>query len=180
MSVGVSKTKPVARLAGPSLSACFLTTISNGHSATTSTMVLSSQSYVFDPRPDFPLVTTAKRFILSEEGLTLVFAHGNGFHKEQWEPTIEDLTKLLGSHHVKIREVSQSDIWIAYVLTETILQIWALDGSNQGDAAILNERALMWAYEPICACSMFCFAFFSLADISCLSYVQFAGKTMRV
>ena len=69
-------------------------------------MVVSSKSYVFDPRPDFPLVATAKRFLFAEDGFTLVFAHGNGFHKEHWDPVIDDLVELLSSQQVKIREAS--------------------------------------------------------------------------
>lgn len=66
-----------------------------------------SQSYIFDPRPDLSLVTTVKRFIISQnsEGLTLVFTHGTAMHKESWEPTIHDLLKLVGRED--IREVSK-------------------------------------------------------------------------
>lgn len=100
---------------------------------------LCSESYVFDPRPNYPLVSTAKRYwrassaVLNDpEALTLIFAHGTGFHKEQLEPTIEDLYKLLESGKVKVREA------------------WAIDCPNHGDAAILNEKILLLEYEPVC------------------------------
>ncbi|KAK0451576.1 Alpha/beta hydrolase fold-1 [Armillaria borealis] len=98
---------------------------------------LSSQSYVFDPRPSYPLVSTLKRywkpsspFHEDNDALTLIFAHGTGFHKEQWEPTIEDLFACIETRGgLKIREV------------------WSIDASNHGDAAILNEEVLQWGYE---------------------------------
>ncbi|KAG7451534.1 uncharacterized protein BT62DRAFT_927244 [Guyanagaster necrorhizus] len=98
---------------------------------------LASQPYVFDPRPNYPLVSTLKRYwkpsspyLEDEDALTLIFAHGSGFHKEQWEPTIEDLFSFIEVHGgLNIREV------------------WSIDASNHGDAAILNEEVLRWGYE---------------------------------
>jgi hypothetical protein len=105
-------------------------------------MTIASQSYVFDPRPNHPLLVTAKRYWLTNsrylndpDALTLIFTHGTGFHKEQWEPTIDDLNALLAddSNSVKVREM------------------WSIDAPNHGDAAVLNEKALLWGYEP-CMC----------------------------
>ncbi|KAK0205228.1 Alpha/beta hydrolase fold-1 [Desarmillaria ectypa] len=98
---------------------------------------LSSQSYIFDPRPNYPLVSTIKRywnplspFLEDNDALTLIFTHGTGFHKEQWEPTIEDLFSRIETHGgLKVREV------------------WSMDASNHGDAAMLNEEVLQWGYE---------------------------------
>ncbi|KAI0080460.1 alpha/beta-hydrolase [Panus rudis PR-1116 ss-1] len=101
---------------------------------------LQSESYVFDPRPRYPLVLTAKRYWnpihYSEDpdALTLVFAHGTGFHKEHWEPTLQDLYQLVdknGAERFKIREA------------------WCIDCPNHGDAAILNEQELLWGYENV-------------------------------
>jgi hypothetical protein len=106
---------------------------------------LSSQSYVFDPRPNYPLLVTAKCYwnpasphLNSKDALTLVFVHGSGLHKEQWEPTITDLYDLVpeGIGSAQIREV------------------WAVDLPNHGDAAVLNEKTLQWGYEPICVTSL--------------------------
>ncbi|KAJ7099440.1 Alpha/beta hydrolase fold-1 [Mycena belliarum] len=99
--------------------------------------MLASQTYIFDPRPQYPLLLTAKRYWdpaspYSDDpaALTLVLTHGTGFHKELYEPTIEDLYRLGPS--AKIREV------------------WALDAPNHGDAAVLNEQALRSAcYAPV-------------------------------
>ncbi|KAJ7224751.1 Alpha/beta hydrolase fold-1 [Mycena rebaudengoi] len=101
---------------------------------------LASQSYVFDPRPNYPLLITAKRYwkpsspyLNASDALTLVFAHATGFHKEHYEPTIQDLYNLIAedASSPKIREV------------------WSIDCPNHGDAAVLNEETLRWGYEPI-------------------------------
>ncbi|KAJ7055596.1 Alpha/beta hydrolase fold-1 [Mycena amicta] len=100
---------------------------------------LQSESYVFDPRPNYPLLLTAKRYWSSDssspnahdpEGYTLVFAHATGFHKEHYEPTIEDLYKLLPGS-VRIREA------------------WSVDAPHSGEAADLNEEYLRWGYDEI-------------------------------
>lgn len=102
---------------------------------------LSSKSYTFDPRPDCPFLVTANRYRLPSSpripgpgALTLVLAHGTGFSKEHWEPTIEHLYHLIGSTTSEIREV------------------WSIDAPNHGDAAVLNEETLQWGYQPICTC----------------------------
>ena len=109
----------------------------------------SCTSYTFDPRPTYPLVSTAKRYWKADspylndpEALTLVFTHGTGFLKELWEPVLEVLEGIIGrsgqlgagSGRVKIRE------------------IWTLDAPNHGDAAVLNEGALGpgSGFEHIC------------------------------
>ncbi|KAJ3795334.1 Alpha/beta hydrolase fold-1 [Lentinula aff. detonsa] len=98
---------------------------------------LLSESYTFDPRPYYPLVSTLKRFrdpSWTENGLTLVFAHGTGFHKEQWEPTIDELLGFIAQqtpNKIRLRE------------------IWTIDAPNHGDAALLNEQALQYGYELV-------------------------------
>ncbi|KAJ7021643.1 Alpha/beta hydrolase fold-1 [Mycena alexandri] len=103
---------------------------------------LTSQSYVFDPRPNFPLLLTAKRYwdssswhVDDPDAVTLVFARGTGLHKETYELTLEDLYTLPDNNtrgpNPKIRDA------------------WAIDCPNHGDAAILNEAMLRWGYEPI-------------------------------
>ncbi|KAG5340402.1 hypothetical protein C0989_001725 [Termitomyces sp. Mn162] len=103
-------------------------------------MVLSSQSCTFDPRPNYPLLITAKRYWKADSkhlndpsALTLILTHGTGFHKEQWEPTIDELYALLDrkDSSTKVREV------------------WSIDAPNHGDAAVLNEDILRIGYEPI-------------------------------
>ncbi|KAG6835533.1 hypothetical protein H0H93_000463, partial [Arthromyces matolae] len=97
-------------------------------------MVISSRSYTFDPRPNSPFLITAKRYWKSgspyledPSALTLVLTHGTGFHKEQWEPTIEELYLILDNSGGSVK----------------ICDIWAIDAPNHGDAAVLNENALL-------------------------------------
>lgn len=99
------------------------------------------ESYIFDPRPRYPLVMTVKRYwhldLCSRDpsALTLIFTHGTGFHKEQWEPTLEhlfDAAKQDGGIRPKIHD------------------IWALDCPNHGDAAVINEEELQWGYSRVC------------------------------
>ncbi|KAK4704536.1 hypothetical protein P7C70_g1681, partial [Phenoliferia sp. Uapishka_3] len=63
-----------------------------------------------------------------EPGLTLVFLHANGFHKEIWEPTIADLLEKM--KHPEFENC------------RPIEEVWTLDCVNQGDSAILNEAVL--------------------------------------
>ncbi|KAJ6498272.1 Alpha/beta hydrolase fold-1 [Mycena vulgaris] len=74
------------------------------------------------------LKMTAKRYSTREssanvEGLTLIFGHGVGAHKEIWEPIIEDIFRL--KQHQCVREA------------------WALDRQDHGDAALLNCEELV-------------------------------------
>jgi len=105
-------------------------------------MPMSKESHVFDPRPWYNLKVTAKRywrpqddaFTQDPDALTLILTHGAGFHKEQWEPTMDDLYKLLdhrSNGSIKIRE------------------IWSIDCPNHGDAAVLNEEELEWGYSHV-------------------------------
>ncbi|ESK96126.1 hypothetical protein Moror_7267 [Moniliophthora roreri MCA 2997] len=101
---------------------------------------MESLSFVFDPRPNFPLLTTAKRywkpdsqFFNDPSAVTLIFAHGTSFHKEQWEPTIEELWSLVDSNGNRLH----------------IREVWSIDAPNHGDAAILNEERLSVGYQPI-------------------------------
>ncbi|KAG6853401.1 hypothetical protein C0991_004734 [Blastosporella zonata] len=101
---------------------------------------LSSQSYVFDPRPNYPLLVTAKRHwnpssahLNDPSALTLILTHGTGFHKEQWEPTVDELYALLDGG----------------VASPRVREIWSIDAPNHGDAAVLNEGVLKLGYEPI-------------------------------
>ncbi|KIK61555.1 hypothetical protein GYMLUDRAFT_42556 [Collybiopsis luxurians FD-317 M1] len=86
-----------------------------------------SQSH--EPSP--ALKMTAKRYTKGRSGdnaygLTLLFAHCIGSHKEQWEPTIERIfdTQSTKNKHYQIREA------------------WAFDWQNHGDAARVNAEVL--------------------------------------
>lgn len=99
---------------------------------------LTVDTFVFDPRPDYPFLLASKRYRPKSnnaisKGLTLVFAHGTGYHKEHWEATIEDL-------------------WSAVEQTKgvEIREFWSIDCPNHGDSAVLNEKTLQWGYQDIC------------------------------
>ncbi|KAF8958329.1 hypothetical protein BDZ97DRAFT_1842168 [Flammula alnicola] len=103
----------------------------------------STKSYVFDPRPSYPLLSVVKRYwkpqsayLNDPEALTLIFAHATGFHKEQWEPVIDDLQAIIdkGAGKTKIRE------------------IWTIDAPNHGDSAELNEETLKLGYGRFVLC----------------------------
>ncbi|KAG6900581.1 hypothetical protein C0993_008298 [Termitomyces sp. T159_Od127] len=75
------------------------------------------------------LKSTAKRYTSrfgSRGGLTLLFTHCVGSHKEQWEPTIEQI------FHLQQRKDQR----------DRIREAWAFDWQSHGDAAVINARAL--------------------------------------
>ncbi|PFH46851.1 hypothetical protein AMATHDRAFT_153639 [Amanita thiersii Skay4041] len=87
-----------------------------------------------------PLKMTAKRYTLGNSadnvyGLTLLFAHCIGSHKEQWEPTILRLfhNQLSGPRSRRIREA------------------WSFDWQSHGDSAGLNQEALKTRPDGVCA-----------------------------
>ncbi|KAI0342214.1 alpha/beta-hydrolase [Trametopsis cervina] len=102
---------------------------------------LQFEAYTLDPRPYYPLVVTAKRYwspthqSLDPDALTVICAHATGYHKEHWEPTIEDLFDVLTengtSNVIKIRE------------------FWSIDCPNHGDGGVLNEETLSWGHTPV-------------------------------
>ncbi|KAF8149459.1 Alpha/beta hydrolase family-domain-containing protein [Crassisporium funariophilum] len=59
---------------------------------------------------------------VGKKGVTMVFTHPIGFHKETWEPVFK--------HLVEITEASTSTIHIE--------ELWSLEAINHGDAALLN------------------------------------------
>ncbi|KAJ7147986.1 Alpha/beta hydrolase fold-1 [Mycena filopes] len=76
--------------------------------------------------PGTRLVMTAKRYFTKQsaanvEGITLLFGHGVGAHKEIWEPVIHDIFRATNNN---VREA------------------WALDRQDHGDAALLNSEEL--------------------------------------
>lgn len=111
---------------------------------------LPSESFVFDPRPEFPLVSTVKRYAVpaavfstDPEALTLIVTHGTGFHKEQWEPTLQYLFDLL-VHNAQAGDKLR------------VHEVWAIDCPNHGDAAVLNEDTLKWGVlRVLCVCMFY-------------------------
>ncbi|KAG2131600.1 Alpha/beta hydrolase fold-1 [Suillus bovinus] len=96
-----------------------------------SSLQLRSELFVLDtpPRHGSPgLKMTAKRYYTpfsDSKGLTILFAHGVGAHKEHWEPML----RYLFSHH-NLQQPS------------CIREAWCFDWLNHGDAAVINKAAL--------------------------------------
>ncbi|KAJ6623661.1 hypothetical protein B0H10DRAFT_1786051 [Mycena sp. CBHHK59/15] len=59
-------------------------------------------------------------------GMTLLCAHGAGTHKEQWEPTLEQVFLKLKAQNLESR----------------IHEVWAVNWQCHGAGAIINETAL--------------------------------------
>ncbi|KAL1743644.1 Alpha/beta hydrolase fold-1 [Schizophyllum fasciatum] len=97
-------------------------------------MVLQSRAYIFDARPEYPLLVSVKRYwdpatsSDAPDALTPVWTHATGFHNEVSEPVMEDLCALPG---LQIRDM------------------WAIECPNHGASAALNERELQFGYEPV-------------------------------
>ncbi|KAF4573443.1 hypothetical protein EYR36_007958 [Pleurotus pulmonarius] len=104
---------------------------------------LSIEEFVFDaPTPrhassslSSALKTVAKRYRSSsnrsdedDTGITLLLVHGTGFHKEQWEPTIQAIFNHYAtpgsSERTKVKEM------------------WSFDWHDHGAAAVINREAL--------------------------------------
>ncbi|KAE9393434.1 hypothetical protein BT96DRAFT_863528 [Gymnopus androsaceus JB14] len=103
-----------------------------GHASSSFVSSASLSQNYYASGPCSPgLKMTAKRYTSGFSGdntfgLTLLFAHGVGAHKEHWEPTIERLfsTQNMKDRHYQIREA------------------WSFDWQNHGDAGLVNEEAL--------------------------------------
>ncbi|KAH9996333.1 Alpha/beta hydrolase fold-1 [Russula vinacea] len=102
---------------------------------------LRSQSYVFDARPHYPLLVSVKRYWVPEfeskdaDAATLVLTHATSFHKELWEPVLEEL-------YGRVADAFNSRV-------PKICDAWAIDCPNHGESAILNEETLSSGYTPI-------------------------------
>ncbi|KIL71144.1 hypothetical protein M378DRAFT_182764 [Amanita muscaria Koide BX008] len=77
------------------------------------------------------LKITANRYTLEDsaenmEGVTLLFTHCIGSHKEQWEPTISRLFRQQ-KHKCPAHQIREA---------------WSFDWQSHGDAAVLNREAI--------------------------------------
>ena len=103
---------------------------------------LQFRSYVFDARPHYPLLVSVKRYWVPEfeskdaGAATLVLAHATGFHKELWEPVLEEL-------YDQIADGTSSSVL-------KIRDAWAIDCPNHGESAVLNEETLSTGYTQVC------------------------------
>lgn len=117
----------------------------------TSTTMLS-ESYVLDPTPDYPLCIVAKRYWVPEferhagnpAAATLIVLHSTSFHKETWEPALEDLFVLAAQPQSKA----------------PIREAWTIDCPNHGEAGERNRHTLRGPDFTHCAFLYFLFSFF--------------------
>lgn len=92
------------------------------------------EPYTLQPSSEYTFFIAAKRYWTPElEGnasnpsaQTLIVLHSTSFHKETWEPALEDLFQLAAQPGSKI----------------IIREAWAIDCPNHGESAILNHRVL--------------------------------------
>ncbi|KAH9944897.1 Alpha/beta hydrolase fold-1 [Amylocystis lapponica] len=97
-----------------------------------------TQTYLFDPRPNYPFLIAAKRYWLDQPGLaddpqalTLVCAHALSVSKECWNPVVDDFFALTRNRGSRVR----------------VRDIWSIEAPNHGDSAVLNEDTLRWGYS---------------------------------
>ncbi|TFK95877.1 hypothetical protein BDV98DRAFT_346517 [Pterulicium gracile] len=89
---------------------------------------LHSSSHLFDPRPNFPLLVSLKRYCdratqcTDLDGLTLVLAHAAGHMEEMWEPCMDELFALVKENGLKLNDV------------------WSIEAPNHGEAAAMNRK----------------------------------------
>jgi len=55
-----------------------------------------------------------------------------------------------------------------------IREMWSIDAPNHGEAAILNEKSLLWGYEPVCKSAR------DVRNRAALPCIQLDGKNMLV
>lgn len=92
-------------------------------------MIQPSRAIVLDPDESYSLYVTAKCYTPANsnlEGMTLVLLHSTSFHKETWEPFIEDLFRLLERSNKAI-----------------VREAWVIECPNHGESAVLNETRLL-------------------------------------
>ncbi|KAG9222282.1 hypothetical protein CCMSSC00406_0006579 [Pleurotus cornucopiae] len=103
---------------------------------------LSIEQFVFDAPTSrhalsspSALKTVAKRYRSADArsandgtGITLLLVHGTGFHKEQWEPTIQAIF-----NHYASPGSSQPT---------KVTEVWSFDWHDHGAAAVINREAL--------------------------------------
>ncbi|KAJ8523118.1 hypothetical protein ONZ45_g426 [Pleurotus djamor] len=93
----------------------------NANELLTEQFTISSQDYLHSQANRY----RARRSHRSGPGVTLLFAHALGFHKEHWGPAI--------------RELFRADLESGYPV---IKEAWAVDFPNHGQSAALNEDEL--------------------------------------
>lgn len=98
---------------------------------------LHSSKYLFDPRPNYPMLVCVKQYYdpktrcTDPNALTLIAVHGSGHTKEIWEPCLDDLFVLVKSKGLKVNDV------------------WSIELPSHGETAAMNAKVVEWCYRPV-------------------------------
>lgn len=107
-----------------------------------------SRSVTVPPEREYPFYVMAKCYTVvttgdvdSPDALTLLLLHSTSFHKEIYEPTLDELASLV------IRATSTGRDGNHVVVKEA----WAVECPNHGESAVLNRGLLKQpCYEEYC------------------------------
>lgn len=105
-------------------------------------MLPSPRKVVLPPCPAYPLYVAGNCYTHPDaaasgpDAVTLVLLHSSGFHKEMFEPTIEELFGVVDA-------ASPSGTWAGP--TPRIRAVWAVECPTHGESAVLNEAAIRTA-----------------------------------
>ncbi|THU76739.1 hypothetical protein K435DRAFT_570890, partial [Dendrothele bispora CBS 962.96] len=79
--------------------------------------------------------------------ITLIFAHGTGFHKQHWEPCLEDLYVLISEQQ---RRQGQEEGGQGLEIREA----WSIDAPNHGDSVVLKRERFGVGLHVSFTCSL--------------------------
>ncbi|KAJ3525179.1 hypothetical protein NM688_g8444 [Phlebia brevispora] len=122
-------------------------------------------SRIVPPQRGYPFYVTAKRYAFGGEGphaVTLLLLHSTSFHKEVYEPTLEELAICLQDPQTKG--------------IVNIKEAWVIECPNHGESAILNQELLKQPqYEEYFSCERYAEAayhFLTARDTNGLPYIN--------
>ncbi|KZS94481.1 hypothetical protein SISNIDRAFT_453407 [Sistotremastrum niveocremeum HHB9708] len=101
------------------------------------------ETFVVEPRPGYPYHVSGTRYtqepskfrgIGTKRGLSVIFLHATGLHKETWQPAIECLLRTNGSE-----SATSAAPWIE--------EAWSIECPNHGQSFLLNAEALRQHYN---------------------------------
>lgn len=108
--------------------------------------MMLQRSYTLPPTPDYPLSIIAKRYWTPDSDTedpaaqTLICLHSTSFHKEAWEPTLQDLFKRVSQSNTKV---------------QLIRDAWAIDCPNHGESGVFNSQTLKELHLTKCMLTFF-------------------------
>lgn len=113
-------------------------------------MLPSPRKVVLPPCPAYPLYVAGNCYThpgaaaSGPDAVTLVLLHSSGFHKEMFEPTIEELFGVVDAAS------DPSGAWSGSA--PRIRDVWVVECPTHGESAVLNEAAIRTAvHDESCA-----------------------------